>query len=97
MKNQRSRVRTGVGISCAATASVILVLLLCFPAIVPSWILPWTPAPGRRGRGRGRRCEVRRGKRGPQEMRVWAEECERGASGRLEREEREDAVRRENE
>jgi len=28
---------------------------------------------------------------------VWAEECERGVSGRLEREEREDAVRRENE
>ena len=70
MKNQRSRVKTGVGIGCAATASVVLVLLLCFPAVVPSWILPWTPAPGRRGRGRGRRCEDRRVKRVPREKRL---------------------------
>ena len=91
MKNQRSRVRTGVGIGCAAAASVVLSLLLCFPTVVPSSILPWTPARGRRGRERGRRREVRRGRRGARDRRVGSCVCVDGR-GR----EREDAVRREN-
>ena len=62
--------RRGVGIGCAAAASVVLSLLLCFPAAVPSSILPWTPARGCRGRERGRRREVRRGRRGARDRRV---------------------------
>ena len=62
--------RRGVGIGCAAAASVVLSLLLCFPAAVPSLILPWTPARGRRGRERRRRREVRRGRRGARDRRV---------------------------
>jgi len=50
-----------------------------------------SPRPGKGASMRGSPREESR------ERGVWAEECERGVSGRLEREEREDAVRRENE